>query len=138
MLGTQVFYSGDYEMAIKVYSETLATQKDLQKTNKVLWYTIVDNLGMSYGVSGQLESSVKVYEDAILLDDEYPMFYYSLACGYAELLNIEEAIANLDKAWSHKDKMIAGETLPNPMYDSSFSKHKENEKFLAWLKEKDY
>ena len=68
-------------------------------------------------------------------EPEYPMFYYNLACVYAESDDLDGAIKNLKLAYKYKKNMLPGETFPDPRKDSSFKKYINTEKFEAVLKQ---
>ncbi|UCG60548.1 MAG: hypothetical protein JSV52_09445 [Candidatus Zixiibacteriota bacterium] len=119
-----------------VYYEK-AIEKDLASTTLPLelWRVAVDNLGMAYGMSGDLENSKRVLLKGIRQDPDYPMFYYNLACTCAELNDEDAAMSNLRKAYERKGNMIKGEQFPDPRSDSSFEKYVSDPDFLALLAE---
>jgi len=45
----------DYNGAIGPYSQALELEKVNPKLEKSLWYVMIDNLGMSYGITGDLQ-----------------------------------------------------------------------------------
>ena len=83
---------------------------------------LIDNLGMSYGMTGDLQKAKETFEYGIAKDSTYPIFYYNLACTYAEMGKAEEASQNLRKAFEYKSNVLAGETMPDPLTDDSFKK----------------
>jgi len=85
---------------------------------------------MAYGLSGQLEIAKKVFEQGLQLFPEYPMFYYNLACAFAEMDELENTLSNLELCLKYKDNVIKGEQIPNPTNDSSFERYLNNERFL--------
>lgn len=96
---------------------------------------MVDNLGMSYGVPGDLEKAKQVFEYGLSKDPKYPMFHYLMACTYAEMNDADKTIEYLRQAFQYKDNMIKGENFPDPWTDDSFQRFLKNEKFVAALKE---
>jgi tetratricopeptide (TPR) repeat protein len=137
IFASQAYYNRSYPLAIKAYEDVLATEKEKVTINKTAWYLTVDNLGMAYGVSGDLVNSKRIFDYGIKMDPDYAFFYYNLACTYAEMSDIDNAIVNLESAYKIKDKVIAGETLANPKDDSSFSKFQKDKKFIQFLKKYD-
>jgi len=121
--GRAIFY---YEKALKCHSESPSLEPDL-------WRITVDNLAVAYGMSGDLANSERLLLDAIRQDPSYPMFYYNLACTYAEMGDKTDAINNLVKAYERKNNMIAGEQLPNPREDLSFRMLLDDPAFVAAL-----
>lgn len=132
--GSKLYLEGNYDEASKQYSKSL----DLEKINRTLdkgeYYVLIDNLGMSYGISGNIKEAIKTLEYGISVDSTYPMFYYNLACCYAEQNDIDKAVFYLEYAIKYKGNMLAGEKLPNPETDDSFKKFIDNEKFKKILK----
>ena len=96
---------------------------------------MVDNLGMSYGISGDNKKAKEIFEYGLSKDDTYPMFYYNLACAYAEMKDLDNAIVNLKRAFEYKENMIPGEQMPNPETDDSFSRYLKSEKFRRVVEE---
>src|SRR5580658_10524064 len=44
------------------------------------WRVLVDNLGMAYGITGDLSHAEDTFNYGRSKDPAYPMFYYNLAC----------------------------------------------------------
>lgn len=133
--GSVYFLKNDYKKAIAPYQKALDLEKANRTLEKKLWYVLVDNLGMSYGITGDLKKAKEVFEYGISKDPEYPLFYYNMACTYAEMENMDKAIEYLKLAFERKENRIRGEDMPNPATDSSFERFMKNEKFLAALQE---
>ena len=90
---------------------------------------------MAYGITGDLSNAKVTFEYGVSKDSAYPMFYYNLACTYAELNDLDNTIANLRLAFKYRDNMIAGEVFPDPAGDDSFQCFMKNERFLDLLRE---
>jgi len=135
--GSVAYLKEDYKKAIKYYSKALELDNKQAILNKTAWRVVVDNLGMSYGISGNTIKAKEMFEFGISKDSKYPMFYYNLACAYAELNDLVNSIINLKLAFEYKENMISGEKMPDPNKDSSFSKYLNNDKFQNALKEID-
>lgn len=63
------------------------------------------------------------------------MFHYNMACTYAEMDDVDNAIKYLRTAFQYQDNMIKGETFPDPWSDDSFQRFMKNDKFVNALKE---
>src|SRR5687768_2069855 len=133
--GSAHYLRGDFKKAIGPYQKALDLEKQKRTLEPNLWRMLVDNLGMSYGISGNLKVAKETLEYGISEDPEYPMFYYNMACTYGEMDNLEKAIEYLKLAFARKDNMIPGEKFPDPARDSSFARFADNEQFKAALKE---
>lgn len=133
--GSAYFLKHEFEKAIGPYQKALDLEKEKQTLDKTLWKVLVDNLGMSYGITGDLDKAKETFEYGISKDADYPMFYYNLACTYGEKENRDKAIEYLKRAFDRRDNMIPGEEMPNPATDSSFQRFMKDEKFKAALKE---
>ncbi len=133
--GSAHYLKGDYKKAIPPYQKALDLEKEKQTLDKTLWRVLIDNLGMSYGITGNLKQAKETFEYGISKAPEYPLFYYNMACTYGEMDNVDKAIDYLKLAFDRKDNIIAGEEMPDPAADSSFKRFMKNEKFLKALKE---
>jgi tetratricopeptide (TPR) repeat protein len=131
--GSAAYLKQDYKKAIQLYGKALELEKKEPTLEKNVWRVLVDNLGMSYGISGDNKKAKEIFEYGLSKDDKYPMFYYNLACAYAEMNDLDNAIANLKRAFENRDNMIPGERIPNPATDDSFSRFLKNEKFRRAL-----
>jgi tetratricopeptide (TPR) repeat protein len=132
--GSLAYLKSDYKKAIKYYSKTLELYDQQSVLDTTFWRVIVDNLGMSYGLTGKHKKAIEIFRMGISKDIEYPMFYYNLACAYAELDSLESSIKNLKLAYKFKDNMIKGESMPYAEKDDSFKKYLNNKVFLDSLR----
>jgi len=99
----------------------------------VMWRVLVDNLGMAYGITGDLKSAKATFDYGVSKDPGYPMFHYNLACTFAEMADRDQAIAELKQAFALKANANAGEPMPNPATDDSFARFMKDKTFLAAL-----
>lgn len=133
--GSDYYQKHDFEKAIGPYQKALDLEKEQQTLNKTLWKVLVDNLGMAYGITGNLDQAMDTFAYGISKDPDYPMFYYNMACTYGEKKDMDHTIEYLKLAFARRENMIKGETMPNPATDSSFADFMRDEKFQAALKE---
>ena len=133
--GSSHYLRRDFKKAIGPYQKALDLEKQKRTLEQNFWRVLVDNLGMSYGISGNLKDAKETFAYGIAEDPEYPMFYYNMACTYGEMDNMEKAIEYLRLAFARKENMIPGERFPDPAKDSSFARFADDEKFKAALKE---
>lgn len=133
--GSYYYQKHDFESAIPPYQKALDLEKEKRTLDKTLWKVLVDNLGMAYGITGDLDKAKDTFEYGISKDPDYPLFYYNMACTYGEKKDMDKAIEYLKLAFERRDNMIPGEKMPDPATDSSFERFMSNEKFLAALKE---
>lgn len=124
-----------FDEAAKAYQTVLDLEKKKRTLEKDFWHVLIDNLGIAYGICGDLEKSKEVLEYGIKENPTYPLFHYNLACCFAEMNQLDEAIAALKQAYKYKANMIKGETLPDPRKDDSFKKYLKNKKFTDALRE---
>lgn len=137
-LGHTLFFQSKYREAIPSYErarELAAQGVALSQVNKRV---LTDQLGMAYAGTGRLSDARAVFEAAIQEDPEYPMYYYNLACTFAETGDIDMALANLKLGFARRSHMLPGETYPDPRRDVSFKGFLKNEKFQAAMKEMGY
>ncbi len=133
--GSALFSKGDYQGAIKPYQKALDLEDKNPTLEKSIWRVLVDNLGMAYGISGDLKKAKATFEYGLSKDPDYPMFHYNMACTFAEMNDEDQTIAYLRSAFKNKENMIAGEVMPNPATDDSFARFMKDEKFLNAIKE---
>jgi tetratricopeptide (TPR) repeat protein len=131
--GNLSLYRKDFGDAISYYWKALNLDGHRKSLGPKGWILLVDQLGMSYGLSGDFVRAQETYEWAISQEPEYPMFCYNLACAYAEMDKMDDAVRNLRLAYKNKDKVLAGQKFPNPRSDSSFKKYLNNKIFMAQL-----
>jgi tetratricopeptide (TPR) repeat protein len=132
--GSAYYIRHDFKKAIGPYSKALELEKKEPTLDKALWHVLIDNLGMAYGISGDLAKAKETFEYGLSKDPLYPMFYYNLACTYAEMNDVDKAIVNLELAFQHKDNLLPGEEIPDPAGDSSFQRFLQNERFRQALR----
>ena len=128
--GNYYYANKNYEKAIVYYQKALEQEKRKPRLLKTFWLVLVDNLGMAYGLSGDLEMAKNTIQYGVSKEPTYPMFYYNLACTYAQLNDLEHSLLNLEKAGQYKANMISGEKWPQPAKDQSFRRFLKNEKFV--------
>jgi tetratricopeptide (TPR) repeat protein len=133
--GSAFFRGGDYKAAAASYAKALEMEKQRAQLPRDLWRLLVDNLTMSYGISGDLKRAKETAEYGLSKDPDYPLFHYLLANTYAEMDDLDNTILYLKQAFARRKNVIPGEEMPNPATDDSFKRFMKNEKFLAALKE---
>ena len=126
--GSRFYLQHDYKGAIGPYSHALELEKANPELEKSLWYVLVDNLGMSYGITGDLQKAKETFQYGVSKDPTYPLFHYNLACTYAEMGDAAEAGNFLKKAFEYKANFLPGESMPDPRKDDSFKKLMKNNK----------
>ncbi len=127
--GSRLFLTKDYKAAIEPYQKALDLEKKNPELSKNYWRVLVDNLGMAYGITGDLTRAEETFRYGINKDPDYPMFYYNMACTYAERQDMNMAMEYLKKAYARKDNSIEGEGVPDPRTDESFQKFMTKEQF---------
>jgi len=127
--GSLFYIQHDYKGAIGPYSQALELEKVNPKLEKVVWYVLIDNLGMSYGATGNLQKAKEIFDYGVSKEPAYPLFYYNLACTYAEMGDATEAENYLKKAFEYKANVLPGERMPDPRTDDSFTKLMKNKEF---------
>jgi tetratricopeptide (TPR) repeat protein len=133
--GSRSYLQRDYSSAARSYQKALNLEKQKRTLPRDTFRVLVDNLGMSYGISGKLQQAKETFEYGLAQDSEYPMFHYDLACTYGEMKNMPQAIEELRLAYKYKANMIAGETLPDPIQDDSFRYFVRDDSFVRAVTE---
>ena len=132
--GSMLYRQEQYKLAAHYYERTMELDSSSHELSPTLWKVLVDQMGMAYGISGDLKRAKAVFEEALKKEPTYPMFYYNLACAYAEMGDLDAAMSNLQKAFEYRKNVIEGERMPDPEGDDSFKRYLKNEKFSQALK----
>lgn len=120
--GSRYFLAHQYRQAIAPYQKAFEIEKSTPTLEKNLWRVLVDSLGMSYGISGDLTNARETLTYGVSKDPDYPLFYYNLACVTAEKGDRADTENYLKLAFERRDNMIPGETFPDARVDDSFQK----------------
>jgi tetratricopeptide (TPR) repeat protein len=127
--GSRYFVASDFGKAIGPFENALALEKHQRQMSQNYWRVLVDNLGMAYGITGDLEHAEATLNYGVSQDPGYPMFYYNLACVAAERKDMNKAMDFLGKAFARKANSIPGEGMPDPRQDDSFKRFMSNDQF---------
>jgi predicted Zn-dependent protease len=133
-LGQTLFREEKYAEAVGPYEKARALEKNGKSLSSEQHRILIDQLVMAYGISGQLKKAHGLLDQAIPQDPEYPLNYYNLACVFAEEGNKDKMLANLARAFQHKDHVLKGEQMPDPRADSSFQKYVRDDDFSKLIK----
>jgi len=128
--GSRSYLQRDYSAAARSYQKALDLERQKRTLPRDTFRVLVDNLGMSYGIGGNLKKAKETFEYGLTQEPEYPMFYYNLACTYGEMKNMPQALEELRLAYKYKANMIAGESMPDPIKDDSFRYFVGNDSFV--------
>ena len=60
--GSAAYLKRDYKQAIHFYSQALELEKREPTLDKNIWRVLIDNLGMSYGISGDNKKAKEIFE----------------------------------------------------------------------------
>lgn len=88
--GNLPYEKGDYKTAIISYQKAFELEKQNPQLTQILWRVLLGNLATSCGITGDLNKSKDVIAYGISKDPTYPLFYYNLACVYAESKDLIE------------------------------------------------
>jgi tetratricopeptide (TPR) repeat protein len=128
--GSKFYLQHNYAAAAERYQKAFDLEKQDGALSKSFFRVLVDNLSMSYGMTGRLSNAKETLEYGITRDTEYPMFYYLLACTYGEMGKMDESLEQLRLAYKYKANVIPGESLPDPLTDESFRKFVTDKRFV--------
>jgi hypothetical protein len=129
-----LFKSANYKEAAPIFEAALARLKNEPRAaNKDGRRIVIDQAGMSYGMSGDVAKAREIFERAMLEDPDYPMNYYNLACADAEEKKLDSARSRLQQAFARKANIVKGESMPDPTKDDSFLPYRGNKEFWTFL-----
>jgi len=131
--GSRYFLAHQYRQAIGPYQKAFEIEKITPTLDKNLWRVLVDNLSMSYGITGELTGAREVLTYGVSKDPDYPLFYYNLACVTAEKGDLPDTENYLKLAIERRANLIPGETFPDARVDDSFQKLLLQKEFRLFL-----
>jgi tetratricopeptide (TPR) repeat protein len=132
-LGQTLFREEKFAEAVKPYEAVRALEKSGAKLTLTQHRILGDQLAMAYGISGRTADSKAFLQELVRTDPEYPLNYYNLACVAADESDKPGVLKNLRLAFQHTNKVLPGETMPDPASDPSFKKYVQDADFKALL-----
>jgi hypothetical protein len=131
--GSRFYVANDFQGAIGPYQKALDLEKEQPQLDRTMWLVLVDNLGMAYGITGDLKHAEDTFNYGLSKEPKYPMFYYNLACVSAERKDMDTTIDYLQKAFALKANAIPGEGMPDPRKDDSFRGFMSDARFRKFV-----
>lgn len=132
-MGNDYHYSGNHKAAIQHYEAALEKEKTNPSLSPEQLVKLINNLGVSYGVTGQLDRAKSTLEYGISKNPTYPTFYYNIGCIFAINGDLTNALANLRQAKRYKANMYTRGAWPDPMKDSAFQAYWKNPQFMEFV-----
>jgi adenylate cyclase len=111
------------------YTTLLQLDDQQHKLSEVERRRAIDQQGVSFALSGDLQRAKSIYLAALEKDPDYAMYNYNLACVYAELRDLDSAIPYLKKSWEKRDTLPSSMKYPDPRKDNSFQPYLSDPKF---------
>ena len=110
------------EKSLTYLKGALAKNDKTKQLDEDTWRHLINSLGVAYGKAGDYENSLKTLNIGIARYPEHGLFYYNLACTYAETSDKENALKNLTTALKYKASLYVNEdgSILKPLTDSSF------------------
>ena len=130
--GRGYFMNEDYKNAVKYYEKALSSEKENSQLDKGKWGILIDELGVANLRAKNFRRAEEIFLYGISRDEHHALFYYNLACVYAETDDLDNALLNLRKAFEYRSPY---EGMPDPMKDASFERFLKNERFIKTLEE---
>ena len=127
--GSRFYLQHDYKGAIGPYSHALELEKANPELEKSLWYVLVDNLGMSYGITGDLQKAKETFEYGVSKDFLRTLLPLQLGmhlCRNGRRRRSREL--SEESLFEYKANFLPGESMPDPRKDDSFKKLMKNNK----------
>ncbi len=128
-LGRLYTLTNRYSAAAREFTSAVTLDDQHHKLNEELRRQLVDDQGVAYALSGNLDRAKEIYLAALAKDPDYAMYNYNLACVYAEQHDLDTAISYLKKSWEHRDTMPSNMKFPDPRQDNSFKPYVNDPKF---------
>jgi len=112
--GSYYYVKHDFKRAIGPYQKALDLEKENRTLDKTIWKVLIDNLGMAYGITGDLDKAKDTFKYGISKDADYPLFYYNMACTYGEMKDMDNAIKYLELAFDRRENIIPRRAYAKP------------------------
>lgn len=125
--GSYMYQDKKYAEAARYYTAALDIEARKRTLEDEVWFALIDHLGISLVLSGDAAKAKEVFLFGIKKSPEYPLFYYNLACTFAEEGDAAGAAKYLKqaKAVAKKKKF----KLPDIKKDNSFDKVRDTKEF---------
>ena len=133
--GSIFYLRRDWTRASAHYERSLQLEKQKRALSPKQWNVLVDNLGMAYGMSGEMSKAKATFEYGAQENPTYPMFHYNLACTDSELGDLGAALEQLKLAFQNRSYSNPGEGIPDPAKDDSFKRYLSDPRFAKLTKE---
>jgi tetratricopeptide (TPR) repeat protein len=133
--GSIFYLRRDWTRASAHYERSLQLEKQKRALDPKHWNVLVDNLGMAYGMSGEMSKAKATFEYGTQENPTYPMFRYNLACTDSELGDLDDALEQLKLAFQYKSYSNPGDGIPDPAKDDSFKRYLSDPRFAKLAKE---
>jgi tetratricopeptide (TPR) repeat protein len=123
-----------YSASAREFSTALTLDDQQHKLNESLRRQLIDDQGVAYALSGNLDRAKEIYLAALSKDPDYAMYNYNLACVYAELHDLDAALPYLKKSWEQRSTLPPAIKYPDPRADNSFKPYLNDPKFKEAVK----
>jgi tetratricopeptide (TPR) repeat protein len=97
--GSIFYLRRDWTRASAHYERSLQIERQKRALNQKQWNVLIDNLGMTYGMSGSMFRARATFEYGTQENPTHPMFRYNLACTDSELGDLDAALEQLKLAF---------------------------------------
>ncbi|MBI4002786.1 MAG: tetratricopeptide repeat protein [Nitrospira defluvii] len=118
--GSAPYLQGKFGQAIPHYEQAIALEQANSTLDKALWRLLVHNLGLAYGITGDLQRAKTTLDYGLSQDPANSLFHYHLARTYAEMNDRDKAMQSLHAAFRNNRHRDWGEAIPDPRQDVSF------------------
>lgn len=118
--GSAPYLQGRFRHAIAHYEQAIALERAHSTLDKAVWRLLVHNLGVAYGMTGDLTRAKATLDYGLSQDPANSLFHYHLARTYAGMNDLEKAMQSLHAAFRHDRQRKGGDRIPDPRQDVSF------------------
>ena len=130
-LGQTLFREEKYAAAVVPYEKVRSLERSGTKLTLTQHRILNDQLAMAYGITGRSADAKALLQESVRTDPGYPLNYYNLACVSSDENDKAGVLKNLSLAFQHKDQVLPGEQMPDPVSDPSFKKYAQDPDFKA-------
>jgi tetratricopeptide (TPR) repeat protein len=138
-LGRALYEQKQYPKALDCLTRALHMEQQNRSLSDNQWRRLVESTTDAFGALGNRQGAKETLDYGIAADPNYPYFHLALARYFAMLGDLDKTIEYLTNAFrlrteGGKDTSVF-HTLPDPLYDSSFSAFKNDPKFRSAVKQ---
>ena len=132
--GRLLYLQKDYRGAAAALAAALELERKQRRLDLATWRSLVGDLADAYALTGDLARAKEVLDYAVESEPSNPFFHLALARYYGKVGDLDNAIAQLEKAAPFPKEVGLLQPRYDPERDPAFEKFRKDERFRKALK----